>query len=371
MKQIKLIKPVIDEREEEAVLAVLRSGWLTEGSATHDFEEAFAEYIGVPYALATTSCTTGLEACLRMRGIGKGDRVIVPDFSHPSTADVVRLVGATPILVDVKMENYNIDWHQVDKILKNNGGAGDYGGVKCIIPVSWGGYPLDPKRVQEYRDEYFVLEDAACSHGSSFAGVKSGAVADAGVFSFHPRKVVTVGEGGMITTSDTEFYETLKAYKNFGSSAGKFVAMGTNLRMSNILGAIGFEQMKKIDEIISKRNLLAAQYNELIEGIDWIKTPFDFDYEIDVKHNFQTYAVYLKKEDIRDQIIQDLRPKGIETQIGTYALHLQPSFSQIPRPFPLDNSAKLYRNLLTLPMCHDMEFFDQERVIREICEVVK
>lgn len=362
IRKLKLVKPVLDEKEEDAVITVLRSGWLTEGEKTREFEKRFAEYVGVKHALATTNCTAGLEASLRLKGIGKGDWVVVPDFSHPASADVVRLVGATPILVDVNMENYCIDWGEVDKIIKASE-------ISCIIPVSWGGYPLDPKIVKEYRSEYFVLEDAACSHGSSHSDMKSGAVADVGVFSFHPRKVITTGEGGMITTSDHEFYETLKTYKNFGVRAGKFVEMGTNLRMPDVLSAIGLEQLKKIDEIIDKRIILAAQYNELIEDIEWIKTPFNF--EKNIKHNFQTYAVYLEKEGVRDKIIQELRKKNIETQIGTYALHLQPSFASVPKSGGLEKSTRLYRNLLTLPICHDMDFNDQERVIKEIREVVE
>lgn len=362
MNKQKLIKPVIDEREEKAVIEVLRSGWLTEGEKTREFEKQFAEYIGTDYALATTSCTAGLEATLRLNGVGMGDYVIVPDFTHTSTADVIRLVGATPILVDVNIENYCIDWDEVDKILRNFK-------VSCIIPVSWGGYPLNPKMVKEYRDECLVIEDAACSHGSSHSGVMSGAVADVGVFSFHPRKIITTGEGGMITTSDSELHETLRAYKNFGAKAGKFVAMGTNLRLPDVLGAIGVEQLKKIDEIIEKRTILATQYNELIEDVDWIKTPFNF--ERGIKHNFQTYAVYLGVDNVRDKIIQELGKKNIETQIGTYALHLQPSFSEVHRAGSLETSESLYRNLLTLPMCHDMDYFDQERVIREIREVVE
>ena len=361
MDKLQLIKPAIDEREEVAVIAVLRSGWLTESKKTREFEKRFAEYIGTDYAIATTSCTTAMETSLKIMGVSNGDYDVVPNFSHPATADVVRLVGGTPILVDVNMENYCISWDETDKALSRFK-------AKCIIPVSWGGYPLNPKIIQEYRSEYLVLEDAACSHGAAHSGVMSGSMADVSCFSFHPRKIITTGEGGMITTSDTSFYETAITYKNFGENSGKFVTVGTNLRMPDILSTIGLEQLKKIDKIIAKRTILAVQYDELLEDVNWIKPPFVFDQNI--KHNFQTYAVYLEKEGVRNKIIRELKKKNIETQMGTYALHLQPSFSSVPRIGSLENSESLYRNLLTLPMCHDMDFSDQERVIKEICEVV-
>jgi len=271
------------------------------------------------------------------------------------------LVGATPILVDVNLETYNIDWGQVEIARRTIG-------IDAIIPVSWGGYPLDRDVVSDY--ENFgckIIEDAACSHGSSFKGVMSGSIGTAGCFSFHPRKIMTTGEGGMITTNDDKLAEDIRIYKNFGASSGRFVTMGSNLRMPNILAAIGIEQLAKIDEAIAKRTELAKCYNELLEGVDWAIPPV---VENQAKHNYQTYAIRLLGMN-RDEVITRLKTRGIETQIGTYALHLQPSFSSVTKIGDLENSRMLYEDLLALPMCYDMDFTDQERVIREICEVVE
>lgn len=361
MKKLQLIKPTIDEREILAVTSVLRSGWLTEGSVTRQFEEKFAKYVGTKYAIATTSCTTALEATLKLLGIEKGHHVVVPDFSHPATADVVRLVGATPILVDVSLNTYNIVWEEVEKARRKFK-------IDAIIPVSWGGYPLDRDVVSDFEnDGCKIIEDSACSHGSSFKGVMSGSIGVAGCFSFHPRKVITTGEGGMITTDDDKFAKDVKIYKSSGALSGQFVTIGSNLRMSNVLAAIGLEQLLKLDGTIAKRIELAKIYNELLKGVDWAIPPM---VESEVRHNYQTYAIRLLRGN-RDEIIQRLKTKNIETQIGTYALHLQPSFASEIRIGTLENSEKLYRNLLTLPMCYDMDYHDQLRVVNELKELIE
>jgi len=367
-KKMRLIEPVVGEEELSAVKKVLESGWLTEGPVTKEFESEFARFVGSKYAIATNNCTTALELCLRILGIRPGDEVIVPDFTHPATADVVGLVGASPVLVDVDLYSYNIDFKEVEKAVTER--------TKCMIPVSWGGNPLNPKLLHEFKEKYdlFIVEDAACSPGAEYDGIKTGRMSDLTCFSFHPRKIITTGEGGMITTDNEEYAEKAASLKRFGAkvwgdrSALMFVYVGTNYKLSDVLGAIGLAQLGKINEIINKRIGLAHNYNELLSDIDFIRPPTE---ESKVKHVFQTYAPYIELDGVRDRMIEDLKAKGIETQIGTYALHLHPAFTQARRIGELERSSKLYENLLALPMYHSMTMEDQECVVTEVTNLLE
>jgi dTDP-4-amino-4,6-dideoxygalactose transaminase len=360
-KRIDLIKPVVGDEEIKEVSKVLRSGWLTEGKKTKEFEDEVKRYVGVEYAFATTSCTTALELALRALEVGAGDEVIVPDFTHPSTGNIVSWMGAKPVLVDVDLSSYNIDPIEAEKAVTKK--------TKCIIPVSWGGNPLNIKSLLELKEKYgvFIIEDAACSLGSEYKGKKTGTQADITCFSFHPRKVITTGEGGMAVTNSRLYAERLGQLKKFGIKTTdgqiEFVGSGTNYKLSDVLGAIGVAQMKKIDAITKRRIELANNYNKLLREKELVRIP---EKRKEAKHIYQTYAAYIKRDGIRDKIIADLRTKNIETQIGTYALHLQPSYRQVRRIGKLERAEKLYRNLLALPMCHSMTYEDQKYVVAEV-----
>ena len=360
-KRINLIEPVIGEEEINEVIGVLRSGWLTEGQKTRQFEEEIKRYVDVDYAFATTSCTTALEIALRALGVGPGDEVVVPDFTHPSTGNIVSWVGATPILVDVDLFSYNADPAEIEKAITKK--------TKCIIPVSWGGNPLNMDPLIEIKEKHglSIIEDAACSLGAEYKGIKTGKLADITCFSFHPRKVITTGEGGMAVTNEAHLAEKLGSLKKYGMKTKdgeiRFEVLGSNYKLSDVLSAIGLAQIRKINSIINRRIELANYYNKLLEDTEFIRPPKKSAVS---KHIYQTYTVYIEKEGVRDKIIEDLRKGNIETQIGTYALHMQPSYERVKRIGKLKSAEKLYKNLLALPMCHSMTKEDQERVIFNI-----
>ena len=253
MKKIPLIKPYMDQQIKDKVCQVLDSGYLTEGPVTREFEQALRDYLGCGYALAVTSCTTGLELALRALSIGPGDEVIIPDYTYPATADVVAIVGATIVLVDIDRETMLIDYDALEAAITPK--------TRAVIPVSLFGNPLDYDRLRAIKEKYglYLVEDAACALGAEFRGVKVGNQADISVFSFHPRKFITTGEGGLITTNNPIWHDWMDSYKHFGMGAAgsrlttNFVQIGTNYKLSNLLAAVGLGQMARIEALLSRR----------------------------------------------------------------------------------------------------------------------
>lgn len=360
-RKIRLIEPVIGDEEIQSVTRVLRSGWLTEGPLTKELEQRVKDYVGAKFAVAATSCTTALEIALRALGVGRGDEVIIPDFTHPATGNIVRWIGATPVLVDVESASRNINSDEVEKAITAK--------TRCILPVSWGGHPLDVRPLNKLKEQhdFSIIEDAACSLGAEYNGKKTGTMGDITCFSFHPRKVVTCGEGGMTVTDNAGHADKLAKLKKFGidpkASEIRFVDEGTNYKLSDALAAIGVEQMKKVDTLINRRIELAKTYDRLFADVEDVETPVK---PAKAKHTYQTYAIHLQESGVRNRLIAYLKGKGIEAQIGTYALHLQPSYARTKKIGKLANAADLYENLLAVPMCHSMTEEDQERVVSEI-----
>ena len=245
--KIPLIKPYINRDIKRRVLAVLDSGQLTEGSVTSEYEQVCRAYLGCKYAIAVSSCTVGLEMALRCLNIGPGDEVIVPDYTYPATADVVAIVGAKVVLIDVDPKTMLIDYNALEAAINPS--------TKAVIPVSLFGNPLDFDRLTALKTQYgiYVIEDAAGAIGAEFKGSKVGTLADITVFSSHPRKFITTGEGGIITTDNDLWAAWMKSYKRFGIVARSkreeitFERIGTNYKLSDILGAIGLGQMRLIE----------------------------------------------------------------------------------------------------------------------------
>lgn len=340
LKYLFLNKPYITDADTANVQSVCASGWLTEGPITKQFEDMVAQYVGAKYAVAVCNCTIALELALRAYDALDSIKDIkfsvhLPAFTHPATIRAAINAGMMPVLCDVDSATYN---------MATNPSTRKYG---ALMPVSWGGYPIPYNG-----DEGFFVEDAACSLGSHINGVKTGSQVTA-CFSFHPRKLVTTGEGGMVVTNNREVAEAVRRMKNFGRG---------NYKLSDVNSALGLSQLKRIDEIIAQRRKLAKVYDDLLDGNELITPPPVKD---GVFHTYQTYAVYLHRGN-RDRIIRHMAAGGIETQVGAYALHLLPEYVDTQRIGELKNSTKLHRKLLALPMAYDLNETDQHRVINDL-----
>jgi dTDP-4-amino-4,6-dideoxygalactose transaminase len=353
---IPLAVPEVGDEELEEIKKVLETGFLTEGATTKEFEESVAEYLNVKHAIAVTSCTTGLHTVFECLDI-KGQEVIVPDFTYPATAEAVILAGGKPVLADVDIESMNINKEILEEAYSED--------MKVFCPVSWAGVPLE-KDVYDFAEKHDLkcLEDAACSLGAKLNGEFVGKLADYSVFSFHPRKVITTGEGGMITTDDDDIAEKCYSYKHFGAKGSSFETVGTNYKLSNVLSAIGLIQMKKIEDIIKMRNEKAKIYEEILSKIDGIKPAYTGN---NSRQTFQSYTCYVEEDGLRDKIRDELAKENIQSQIGTYALHLEPAYKNLKRVGDLKNSESLFHNGLTLPLHGKLTFEQQER----ICNLIK
>ena len=363
MEKIPLIKPFIPNDTLNRIGDVLKSGYLTEGPVTKELESLCKDYLGVSHVFAVCNCTVGLEAALRAVGIGPGDEVIIPDYTYPATASVVHLVGALPVLVDVDPSTMLIDLEKASKSITPR--------TKAIIPVSIFGNPLDYSALQSFKEAHdlIVIEDAACSLGAKYKETMVGNWADISVFSMHPRKFVTTGEGGLVTTNNPDYAAFIEAYKHFGIQKATdrkgmvFGMMGTNYKLCNIQSALGVSQMQMIDELLKRRTELAKYYTQRLKGVSGIEIPSIVEGGC---HSFQTYSVFIED---RDRIMHTMRDSGIEAQIGTYSLHLHAAFqneSQCRISDSMTGSLSSFKKTLALPLFHEMSTTQQERVCQTL-----
>jgi len=357
-KHIYLQRPQIGDRAIELVRQVIESKNLVEGKMAEQLENAIAYYVGAKFGIACTSATVGLELCLRALEIGKGDEVVVPDFTHPATALAVMTVGAEPIFADVDIVTYNVTFATLEEVITNK--------TTTIIPVSLFGNPLDFEPIWDLAEDncLWIIEDAACSLSSTYQGNKVGSLADFTVFSFHPRKLLATGDGGMITTDYERHTEILRSLKHFGVVDGKFEKWGTNARMPEIVAAVGLSQM----DSLNKRRLIrfhkAMFYDELLKDVKGVRTPKITQGGFS---NYQTYAIYIEAGlEKRNYIMDSMRNDGIEVQIGTHALHMLPAFKNVRRLSSLSNSSLLYNRLLALPLHEELTDADQGYVVDKL-----
>jgi len=362
------MRPWIGAGVKKRVEAVLDSGFLTEGTVTRSFEDAVRSYLGAQRVIAVTSATVGLEVALRALDVGPGDEVIVPDFTYPASAHAVSLVGATPVLVDVHPRLMTIDLFAVEQAITSR--------TKSVMPVSVFGNPIDYTQLNslKQRHGFSVVEDAAPALGASFNNVPVGLLADITVFSLHPRKFITTGEGGLIVTANHACADWMMSYKQFGMgiSDGRlqsvFERVGSNHKLSDILAAVGLEQMKNVDMLLSKRVDLCEYYNKSLAGVNGVTqsevTPNGF-------HSRQSYIVFVEH---RDQVMAQLRERGIEVQIGTYALHREPAFKEnagVRHHGEFTGSNWAFEHSLALPLYHELTGPEQDKVVHELKSAIR
>lgn len=344
---IPLMKPDITFDEVAAdIRVILDSGWLTSGSYVKNFERQFADYIGTRYAVSTTSATTALHMSLIARGIGRDDEVLVSDFTFPASGNVITQTGATPVLVDCCKGEFVLDLKDAQSKLSSR--------TKALMIVHPFGQPVNFDELTAFarQNGLWILEDAACAITSNWRGTYCGRMGDAACFSFHPRKILTTGEGGMIVTDDHDLYEQLIVLRSHGGKPAavgfEFVSNGFNYRMSEIQAALGLAQLRRIDQIVAERRRIAAFYLECFANVDFLSVPHTSSVD---ECSFQSFVVLLNDSIDREAVIARMKVKGVEATLGTYAMHAHPAFSRFGyKAGDLPNSLRAQQQSLTLPL---------------------
>ncbi|WP_341945769.1 DegT/DnrJ/EryC1/StrS family aminotransferase [Microbacterium sp. LWH11-1.2] len=351
--------PLTGAPEVDAVREVIESGYLTQGAKTAAFEEAVRGYTAARHAAAVSSATTGLHLALVALGVQPGDEVVIPGFSFPATANAVIQQGATPVFVDIDEATFNLDPALLDAAVTDR--------TRAIMPVHAFGLCADMDAINAVaaRHELPVLEDAACALGGTYGGRHAGTLGTAGVYSFHPRKIITTAEGGMITTDDDELAKRIAVLRAHGAVRGElymeFVEAGFNYRLSDVHAAIGLAQMTRIDDIVSGRRRAASELTSRVSGIEGVQVPTE---PAGTAHTFQSYVVLLDDGIDRDEVIRRMRTRDIETTLGTYGMHLQPYFRErfgIPDE-ALPHTTRAHHQALTLPLYPQLTEDDMDAI---------
>ncbi|MBP1887310.1 DegT/DnrJ/EryC1/StrS family aminotransferase [Sinorhizobium mexicanum] len=335
-RQIPVARPVLDEREVEAVRRVILSGWVTQGPEVAAFEREFAAFVGAAHACAVSNCTTALHLALRCVGVGAGDEVITVSHSFIATANAIRYCEALPVFVDIEAGGYNMDADLVEAAITPR--------TRAILCVHQLGMPCDLRRIVEIGKRYSVpvIEDAACAAGSEILwdghwqriGKPHGDIA---CFSFHPRKVVTTGDGGMLTTASDEYDRKFRLWRQHSMSVPDTVRhgakqvisedypeIGYNYRMTDVQAAIGREQLKRLPALVKRRRGLARQYTRRLSGVAGLQAPVEPRW---ARSNWQSYCVTLPAWIDQRQTMQALLNCGISTRRGVMNIHLEEAYA--------------------------------------------
>jgi perosamine synthetase len=364
------MRPWLGPEEQAAVARVIESGWIAQGAQVRAFEERVAEAAGAPHAVAVSSCTAGLHLALHVLGVGPGDEVIVPSLSFIATANSVVQTGATPVFADVADATQNLTVKTIEPLVGPRTAA--------VMVVHQAGVPADLTEIRAFceRAGVAVVEDAACALGSTWEGAPIGAGAELAVFSFHPRKIVTTGEGGAVVTRSAELAERMGQLREHGmdrsafdrhSAAGpvleSYLEPGFNYRMTDLQAAIGVVQMGRLPEIVAERRALATRYQQLlvsVSGLQFVADPPGGT------TNYQSFWIVLPDDFpvSRDDLLGRLGAAGVSARRGIMAAHLEPAYAASPVELPV--TERLTRQSLILPLFHGMSESDQDLVVSVI-----
>ncbi|GAA2755302.1 DegT/DnrJ/EryC1/StrS family aminotransferase [Actinopolymorpha rutila] len=369
-----MIRPVLGDEEAAAVAEVVRSGWVAQGPRVAAFEEAFAERMGAAHGVATSSCTTALHLALLLAGVGPGDDVVVPSLSFIATANAARYVGAEPVFADVDPATGNLTGKTVEAALTER--------TRAVIAVDQAGVPVDLDELRAVCDPRGipVVEDAACAAGSVYRGRPVGAGAELAAWSFHPRKLLTTGEGGMLTLASAEVARRARRLREHGMSVSaadrhtagtvvieEYLETGFNFRMTDLQAALGLVQLTRLTEVVERRRDLAARYQRLLADVPGIDTVRDPLYG---RTNYQSFWIVLPEGFPvgRDALLERLLAAGISGRRGIMAAHREPAYATSSSGWTADLPVtdRLTTRSLILPLFHQMTEEEQDRVVHVI-----
>jgi len=371
---VPITKPSLGEDEARAPYEAIKSGWVTQGPKVAEFEKAVASYVGAKHGIATTSCTTGLHLALATAGVGPGDEVIVPSFTFIASANAILYTGATVVFADIDARTYNIDPADIaHRITKR---------TKAIMPVDQIGMTADMDAINAIAKEHGidVVEDAAPTIGSEYKGRRTGSNAHQTVFSFHPRKVITTGEGGMITTDDDALADRARKLRAHGMSVSDldrhtadrviieaYDELGFNYRMTDIQASIGLVQLRRLPELLETRIAKAERYNRELPEIKGLEIPFVPPY---ATHTYQSYCLRLTKDCPldREQLMTNLLRRGIATRRGVMASHLEKTYIDRIGKVSLPITEDATRHTMLIPLFATMTDEEQTYVIDALRE---